>query len=162
MRQIFSILIFIFSINSFAQVNDSLIRMQVLNKGIVDSIFIYGKWTKDGGTQTELKYLGLITTDSGKVYKIVNSSWIFGFAERATNRILIFDDENRYIGNYGLFTKSDLPDKLINNQLIFTNSDNNGCDKLLITKIDLSQGLPKHIFIKCNGLDGDLFVFSIN
>jgi len=162
MRHIISILILFFSTCAFCQVNDSLIRLQVFNNEIVDSVFVFGKWTKNGETQTELMYLGQITTDSGKVFKIINSSWIWGLSKRATNRILIYDSKNKYIGNYSLNTKLDLPDRLEESQLIFNNLDKDECDKSIITKIDLKQGFPMQIFIKCKGLEGDIFVFSVD
>lgn len=42
------------------QVNNHIIRQMVLEKGIVDSLFIFGKWTKDGQTETHIKYLGQV------------------------------------------------------------------------------------------------------
>ena len=133
--------------------------MQVIKSGKIDSLYVFGKWTQDGQTQTELKYLGQIISDSGKIYKVLNSCWIWGLSQRATNRILIYDYENKYIGNYYLITKSDLPDKIENGKLIFKNSDKEDCDKSIITKIDFKHGLPKKIFINCKGNDGDIFVY---
>lgn len=50
---------------SSAQVNSENIRQNVLQKAIVDSTFIFGKWTENGGTETHLKYLGQLTTVHG-------------------------------------------------------------------------------------------------
>lgn len=56
---------------------------------------------------------------------------------------------------------NDLPDKLENGILIFTNTDNEGCDKSLVTKVDSTKGLPKDFFLKCDGVNGDIYNFSI-
>ena len=160
MKQIITLILMLISINAACQDNDNRIRMQVLESGVIDSLFVFGKWTNDGQTQTELEYIGQIVTDSGKVYKIINSSWIWGLSKRSTNRILIYNDNNEYVGNYLLNMKSDLPERIENRQLIFLNSDKKDCDKPVLTKIDLRKGLPNQIFIKCNETDGDIFVFS--
>ena len=73
------------------QVADQNIRLQVLQKGIVDSTSIFGKWTESGNTETQLTYLGRVTTKHGHTFKIVNSVWIWGLSQRATSRILIFN-----------------------------------------------------------------------
>lgn len=39
------------------QVSDNFIRQQVLKENIVDSLFVFGKWTIIGGTET-FKILG--------------------------------------------------------------------------------------------------------
>jgi len=66
------------------QVNDQNIRLQVLQKSIIDSEFVFGNWEKKGQTETHLKYLGQVTTKSGKTFKIVNSIFIWGLSQRAT------------------------------------------------------------------------------
>jgi|GEM_PF-224180 len=141
------------------QVNDQNIRLQVLQKSIIDSEFVFGNWEKKGQTETHLKYLGQVTTKSGKTFKIVNSIFIWGLSQRATSRILIFNDLNQYVGNYYLTTDEFLPGKLQNGRLIFNNSGSD-CDKNLRTVINLKNGLPKQFFRKCNEKYGDTFTFE--
>jgi hypothetical protein len=148
------------TLSAEGQVTDNEKRQRVLKEEIADSLFIFGKWTAGGQTQTELKYLGKVRTKDGRVFKIMNSCWIWGLSHRATNRILIFNDQNQYVGNYGLTTTDDLPDKLEEGKLIFTNYDSDNCDKKLVTKINFSHGLPKEIFIKCTDEYGDIYPFS--
>jgi hypothetical protein len=136
------------------------IRQQVLEKNFVDSLFVFGKWTEDGETETRLKYLGEITTTDGRIFKIMNSIWFWGLSHRATCRLLMFDDHNQYLGNYRFGGPYELPDKLENGCLIFKNFDNVHCDKKIITKVDFTLGLPKEIFIKCKGKYGDIFKFD--
>ena len=155
---IFSLLFIIAGVN--AQVNDNKIRQQVLNKSITDSTFIFGKWNTNGNTETHLKYLGEVRTVNGTVFKLMNSIWVWGLSHRATNRILVFNNKNQFVGNYYVTTTDDLPDKLENNKLIFTNSNKQTCDIKLITEIDFSNGLPKSFFIKCKGTDGDIYTFG--
>jgi hypothetical protein len=154
------ILTILFTCSVKGQVNDTEIRQQVLEKNSVDSLFIFGKWTESGQTETHLKYLGEVSTTDGRIFKIMNSCWFWGLSHRATSRILIYNDKNQYIGNYGLGMTYDLPDKLENGYLVFTNFDNRDCDKKLITKVNFIKGLPKEIFIKCKGEYGDSYYFA--
>ena len=147
------------TIRSSGQVHDQKIRRQVLEKGIVDSVFIFGKWTKNGQTETHLKYLGHVTTRSGQTYKILNSTWFWGLSHRATSRVLVFNEKNQYVGNYYLSLTQDLPTTLENGNLIFKNTDED-CDRKLITVVNLKKGLPKHLFRKCKDKFGDGYSFE--
>jgi len=91
-------MLFVFS--AVGQVNNINIRQQVLQKGIIDSVFVFGKWTEESQTETQLKYLGDLTTKAGQTFKIMNSIWLWGLSKRATSRILIFNFKNQYVGNY--------------------------------------------------------------
>lgn len=145
-----------FGIYSNAQVNDQAIRQKILEKAIVDSSFIFGKWTEKGGTETHLKYLGQVTTKHGQTFKILNSSWFWGLSHRATSRILVFNDKNKYVGNYYVTMTTDLPTKMKNGKLIFKNIGED-CDKNLTTIVNLKNGLPKQFFRKCKGKYGDIY-----
>ena len=144
---------------SSGQVNDQNSRQLVLQKAIVDSNFIFGKWTEKGGTEIHLKYLGQVTTKHGQTFKILNSMWFWGLSHRATSRILIFTGDNQYVGNYYMTVTSDLPTKMKNGNLIFKNTDED-CDKKLTTIVNLKNGLPKQFFRKCNGEYGDIYRFE--
>jgi hypothetical protein len=155
---ILSLTFILIDISVSGQVNDQNIR-QVLEKSIIDSQFIFGKWTENGETETHLKYLGHVKTKSGQTYKIINSSWFWGLSHRATSRILIFNGRNRYVGNYYLTMTYDLPVKLRNGKLIFNNIDND-CNKELTTVINLLNGLPKQFFLKCKNKYGNIYRFG--
>ncbi len=90
----------------------------------------------------------------------MTSVWYWGLAHRATSNILVFNKNNVYVGNYPLTMTYDIPDEIVDGKLIFKNDDNPDCDKSVTTIIDLTQGIPKTIFIKCKGNDGDLYSFS--
>ncbi len=159
-RFIFLVIILITGFTVLGQTDDSLIRENVLAVNVIDSLFIFGKWTEDGNTETQLRYLGNVTTSKGQILKIMNYSLIWGLSHRATNRILVYNNQNQYIGNYYLTTTDDLPDKLEDGFLVFTNIDNINCDKNLITRINLMNGLPNKIYIKCKGELGDIYSFE--
>jgi hypothetical protein len=142
------------------QTNDRDIRQKVLKKALVNKLNKFGKWTEKGGTETHLRYLGQVTTKDGRTFKIMNYSWFWGLSHRATSRILIFNVKNQYVGNYGLTMTYDLPDKLENGKLIFTNNGNKDCDKHLITRLDLRRGLPRKFFLNCKGDYGYIYTLD--
>ncbi len=155
---LFAIFLLTFS-SANGQISDRIIRLQVLEKGIVDSTFVFGNWRDNDGTETHLTYLGQVTNKRGKTFKIVNSIWLFGPSPGATSRILVFNEKNQYVGNYYMTMTTDLPNSLVDGKLIFK-SVGNDCDKGIITVINLNNGLPRQFFKKCIGELGDIFSFS--
>ncbi|KFC22587.1 hypothetical protein [Epilithonimonas lactis] len=141
------------------QINDQNIRLKVLRKNIIGKEFIFGNWNEKGGTETHLKYLGKVKTHDRKIYKFMNSVWVWGLSKRATNRILIFNEKNQYLGNYNVSVTLDLPTELHNGILIFRNFDSN-CDKNVASKINLKNGLPKEFFRECKNKSGDIYSFD--
>jgi len=151
LRNIFPFLtLIIVAISLKGQVNDHNIRQQVLEKQIVESLFIFGNWTEKCQIETHLRHLGQVITKSGKIFKIFNSSWFLAFSHRATSRILIFNNRNQYVDDYYVTMTTDLPTKIENGKLIFNNTDED-CDKYLVTVVNLTSGLPKQFFRKCKG-----------
>lgn len=142
----------------FAQINDDNIRLKTLQKSNIGKKYIYGKWNEKGGTETHLTYLGNVKTKSGKTYKIMTSVWLWGLSRRATNRILVFNSLNQYIGEYSVTMISDLPKKFKNGILIFENK-NNDCDQNVSSKINLKNGIPKQFFRECKSGSGDIYEF---
>ena len=65
--------------------------------------------------------------------------------------IYVFTYKNQYVGRYLLGAALDLPTKIRDDSLVFTNEDNSSCDKNVVTTISLRNGLPKELFIKCRG-----------
>ena len=124
----------------------------VLEKAIIDSVFVFGKWTEKRETELHLKYLGEIKSKDGKVFKIINSCYYWGLSKRATSRILIFNKKNQPIGNFKLNMTYELPDRIENEKLIFiNNSESIDCDKVLVAKIGFEKGIPLQIFLECSG-----------
>ncbi|WP_343535932.1 hypothetical protein [Flavobacterium mesophilum] len=141
-----------------AQQNDKSIRLKVLYKNKIGKEFVFGKCDEEGKTETHLTYLGHVRTEKGKTYKIMNSTLIWG-AHRATNRILIFNNNNQYLGNYAVTMITDLPTELNNGILIFRNTDPE-CDKKAASKINFKKGLPKEFFRECKNGYGDSYGFD--
>ena len=53
---LFTFILFVFS--SVGQVYNRDIEKEVLAKAIIDSVFVFGKWTEKSQTEIRLKYLG--------------------------------------------------------------------------------------------------------
>lgn len=152
-------LVLLIPIFGISQINDQNIRIKALKKGLIGKELVFGKWNEKGKTETHLTYLGTVKTNQGKTYKILNSIWIWGLSHRATNRILIFNANNQYLGNYYVTLNIDLPTKLKNRILIFQNTDSN-CSKNVASKISLKNGLPKEFFRECKDGYGDIYAFD--
>ena len=133
-----------------AQVNDAAIRQQVLANGTQDSLFVFGHWTKEGGTETRLALLGEVTTLKGRRFKVLNSTWIWGYSKRATNRILIFSGRDEYLGNYYVSMIDDLPNRIESGHLVFINKLDDHCH-VAKELVDLERGLPRRFFVSCRG-----------
>ena len=155
---IFFILLFISTL-TIGQSNKDSIYHIVLNKNITDSLYVFGKWNTINSTETHLKYLGSIKNNNN-IFKIIISSWFWGASKRATNKILVFNQNNHYLGNYYLTTKSDLPKKIENNKIIFFNNEDNNCDNKIVNSLSFNDGIPKEFFLECkNGL-GSIYSFN--
>lgn len=145
---IFCLLIAFFSSSQ----NADNLATKIVKQGIIDSTFIFGKWTSTKvGDQYEITqetrytYLGQVKTSSGRIFKLINMEWHWGLSHRATSRLLVYDQLNRYVGNYYMHTKRDLPIKLEKNFLFFRNSRN---PEKPLSKVDFSKGLPHIIYSK--------------
>jgi hypothetical protein len=159
MKTYITFLFIISSIVAFAQTGNRNYRVEVLKKNVIQKEFVYGKWTEKGETETRLKYLGLLNAKNGKVYKIMNSVCLWVLSGRATNRIVVFNKKNQYLGNYYITMSNELPIEIKNGYLIFKNIDED-CDKRIETKINFNYGIPKSIFRKCSTELGDAYNFE--
>ena len=117
---------------------------------------MFGKWKANTETETHLTYLGDVKVNTGKIYKIMNSTLFWGLSKRATNKILIFNEDNQYLGNYYVTLITDLPIELNNGVLIFKNLSSE-CDKRIVSKINLKNGLPEKFFRECKNGEGDIY-----
>ncbi|MGV0845355.1 hypothetical protein [Empedobacter falsenii] len=139
-----------------SQVIDSDIQLKVLKNNIKGEEFVFGKWKANTETETHLTYLGDVKVNTGKIYKIMNSTLFWGLSKRATNKILIFNEDNQYLGNYYVTLITDLPIELNNGVLIFKNLSSE-CDKRIVSKINLKNGLPEKFFRECKNGEGDIY-----
>ena len=154
-----SITLLFISLNLLGQVDDDSIRQEVLNHNVPDSLFVFGQWNETNGTESHLRYLGIIKTKEGE-FKIMTSSWFWGLSKRATSNILVYDNKNKYLGNYYVGMTYDLPEKIENNQIVFFHTKSNGCDKKIITRLSFDNGIPENFFLECKDGNGDLYSFN--
>ena len=141
------------------QVNDDSIRQIVLENNVTDSLYVFGEWNETEGTETHLRYLGTITSPKG-ILKIITSSWFWGPSKRATSRILLFNEQNEFLGNYYVSMTYDLPEKIENNQVVFLHSNTDDCDKKKVTRLSFESGIPDAFFLECKDGNGDLYKFD--
>ena len=96
------------------------LRIDVLEKNQIGTIYKYDLTGNKDCNLTEIKYLGTVTTNKNKQYKILNSFFVTGNSCRGISRIVKYNTENQYIGNYYVGMPYDLPDTLIGNTLMYT------------------------------------------
>ncbi len=132
-------------------------RKIVLNKSVVGKTFTFGKWNEKGDDELQLTYLGTIKSKKA-TYKIMNSVWYWG-SGRATSRILIFDIQNKYLGEYYLTMDCEIPKKIKNNTLQFQ-SDCKENNQKSITNISFKEGIPKHLVVNYNGITNLIATFD--
>ncbi len=157
------ILIFLFvSISLPAQINQTKAFQLVLEGDEIGKEYTFSKRAKDLYDSLILVYLGEITTDKKRVLKILTSRWYWGSSPRATSRIIIFNQQNQYIGDYYLTMNYDIPKKIEDRSLVFFHMSPSECDPTLITRISFKKGIPKRFFLKCKGKQGDFYSFSQN
>jgi hypothetical protein len=147
------------SLNLVGQIDDSEIRQIVLEKAIVDSLFVFGEWNDSTGTETHLKYLGEVEVQGEKI-KILTSSWYWGLSKRVTSCILFYNDRLVQLGTYQMYMVYDLPNRIEHDELVFVHSRECNCDTNIITKLSFDEGIPEQFFIECKGGYGDLYWFD--
>jgi len=158
-KSLISLLLLFVSLNVFGQLDEHSIRQEVLKNNIKDSLYVFGKWKETFGTETHLKYLGILKSEKGN-FKIMTSCWLWGLSKRATNRILVFSMDNTYLGNYYLTMRYDLPEKIEHNQIVFLHSQSDDCDKNAITRLSFDKGIPEQFFLECKNGYGDIYSFE--
>jgi len=159
MKLLISLLILFTTFNSFSQIKGGTNSQIVLGNNVTDSLYVFGKWDEEDGTEIQLKYLGILKSKKQNL-KIVSSCWLWGYSKRATSRILIFNEDNIYLGNYYLEMKSDLPEKIENNELVFLHSESYDCDKSIVTKLSFNNGIPDQFFLECKNGAGEMYRFE--
>lgn len=136
------------------------VRVKALVDNVIGKEYQYNFVERTDCNNSRIKYLGTVTTIKNKKFKLVNSFFVLGQSCRGISRIVVYDMNNKYLGNYHVGMPGNLPDTLINNNLIYLKNDDN-CKAKKGTKISFEQGLPESIFIPCSNLDtGDLYTYS--
>lgn len=114
--------------------------------------------SKDG-VDIFINNLGMFNTNRNKKYKVLTLRSVWGPNKHTNGYIWIYGINDKYIGKYVLGDARDLPLKLKNSYLIFSNKDKD-CDSVLYKEIDFRFGIPKEIFIPACGKYGDIYQFT--
>jgi len=138
---------------------ESIAKLQVLNARQIGKEFRFDLSSETPNPRLYLTYLGAVKTKAGCTYKIMNATWITTRSKRASSRILVFDEQQKSLGYYNVSTIADLPTTLENGVLHFKNR-NKDCDKNIVSKINLKEGLPPTFFRECKVGLGDVYVFE--
>lgn len=130
----------------------------VLTRSKIGKNYQFSHTEKDYGTgknetsKSYIRYLGTIKAMS--IIKIIS---FLSDAGHGNTIIYLFDKSNKYIGEYYLGDRYDLPTEIQKNKLVFIK--NNAFCKAK-TEIDFSKGIPNEIFLYCKGNSGDIYSFS--
>lgn len=111
---------------------------------------------------SNIKYLGTAATATGKKYKILVTTYVFQTGKdmcHGASAIEIYDNSDRYLGQYPVGMPDDLPDELRENKLFYT-SNSPTCDLRKEQSISLKNGLPKSFFTRCSSQGGNIFYFQ--
>jgi hypothetical protein len=147
-------------IASFGQVNPNIDRQAVLRNDSIGVTYVFDRSKKNDHNRTEITYLGNLRAKDGRVFEILISRWYWGLAPRATSRIVVYNEQNQYMGNYYVGMTYDLPTKIDDNDLVFENKGRKDCDPKIVTRISFARGLPKQFFIECKNKMGDIYSFE--
>jgi hypothetical protein len=148
---------------SIGQVNHKKAYQLVLNKNQVGNKYTFDKSQPNDYDRLDLVYLGRIKTSKGRVLKIVTSRWYWGLAPRGTSRIVVFNENNQYLGDYYLTMTYEVPQRIDHGSLVFKVEIDSSKHSTLITKISLRNGIPENFFLpsKADG-SGHIYFFAPN
>jgi len=145
---------------AFGQVNTNKDRHIVLKHNKVGKTYVFDRSKNNDNNRTEITYLGKLKTRDGRVFKILISRWYWGLSPRTTSRIVVFNFQNQYLGNYPVTVTYDLPIKIEKNALVFENKNRGDCDPNIVTRVNFTSGLPKRFFLECKNKMGDFYSFG--
>lgn len=147
---------------SLGQVNANSAFQKVLRRAEVGREISFDKSKPKDCDSLVLVYLGEIHCTHGKKIRILTSRWYWGFAPRATSRIIVFNEKNQYLGDYYMTMTCDVPDKIETGSLVFSGKKQCDCTPGRVTKINFTNGIPKSFFVPCQGKLGDIRSFEQN
>lgn len=157
-------------LSSFVAINDECpeciqlekLELKALRANTIGKEYTYDLSGLKNCNKTSIKYLGIISTNKGKQYKVLTSFFVFKTHVdicHGNSYIKIYDMKNRYIGQYYVGTPDNLPDYLKNNRLLYS-VNSKDCNLRKTRVIDCSKGLPRQFFISCSKNGGDIYRFS--
>lgn len=148
---------------SFGQVNHQRAFQLALQRDNIGKEYSFSQTKVENHDSLVLVYPGKITTANGRILKILTSRWYWGLAPRATTRIIIFNDENQYLGDYHLTMTYEVPDKIEKTSLVFVIDKGKESTYKPTTKVNFKRGIPRQFFVETEDSGaGDVFVFAQN
>ena len=116
----------------------------------------YSVVTDSSCNKSYVKYLGKIKTAKNNEYKILTSFYVIGQSCRGNSKLIIYNNKNIYQAHYWLGLPSDLPDTIINNELVYLKY-NKDYDFKKNTKFSFKKGLPKELKIPADSINNDIY-----
>ncbi|MFN5415976.1 MAG: hypothetical protein ACK5B9_02895 [Flavobacteriia bacterium] len=123
-----------------------------MKKNKIGKTFEFDFTGKKGCNKTALTYLGIVTTHDKRKFKLLNCFFVTGYSCRGISGIVVYDTNNVYLGGYGMETPNNLPDALIDNELVYTKEKDNSKGRKG-TKVSLKNGLPQTFHLSFSGGD---------
>lgn len=167
-RFIIALLVFPLFASSFNPIDrgtseyDRLKKMELRAlRNAIGKSYIYNLTRRKDCNKTRIKYLGVVHTKQGKLYKILTTFFVFSASStcHGSSSIKIFDMHNRYIGEYNVGMPENLPSLLQKNRLYYSENTED-CNLRKTISVNLSNGLPIRFFIPCSKNGGDEYSFS--
>lgn len=145
--------------SSTNNINIERYELIVLRSNKVGKEFIIDLTGIEGCNKSRVKYLGVVSTQKGKKYKVLSFFHVHGNSCRGISFIKIYDTSNKLIGRYYVGMPDDLPDTLIGSNLIYSKAQLK-CPLRKGTSISLLKGLPQSFYLPCSKTGGDMYSLS--
>lgn len=120
------------------------LRIEVLKANSIGKDFEYDLTGQEGCFKTKLTYLGLLTTSKNRKYKLMNSFFVTGYSCRGISRLVIYNSDNQYLGNYRF--EGSLPNSLNKSEIVFKKGSRD-CENGKEIRISFKNSLPKSFYI---------------
>lgn len=135
-------------------------RIEVLRAGVIGQANYFDFTDNDSCNKTCIKYLGQVRTSKNRTYEVLTCFNVSGTSCRGSSRIVVYNSDNEYLGNYWVPLPSYLPDTIIDNSLAFSIPDPD-CVNRTASTISFKNGLPRIITIHCSEAESEeQFLFS--
>lgn len=135
-------------------------RRLVLSEKAPYQVFRFSRNTK-GIDEIEITYLGYVMSKNDDTLYVLNSINYTGLndgARRGNGKVYIYNNLHGWNGFYHIGTALAVPTKIEKGNLVFE-SQYGDCHE--ITRVNLTDSIPREIFINCNDKGGDLYVFEM-
>lgn len=119
-------------------------RLKILEENTVGKKYYFDFTGNKDCNQSFMCYLGEIANDEGVRYKVLTSFYVHGQSCRGTSRIVIYNSDHVYLGNYYVSLPKELPKKIRHNELVFARTGSTGNHRRQ-GRIAFTEGTPAAI-----------------